>query len=71
MKNFHYKGYFVFFDRNHNGSIVAHADSDQDRFNIVFYDYSLTEIYKRMKKQCSYRLDNGIFEGYGFGRVYK
>lgn len=71
MKNFHYKGYFVFFDQNPNGSIVGHADSDQDRFNIAFYDYSLTEIYKRMKKQCTYRLDNGIFEGYGFGRLYK
>lgn len=71
MKNFYYKGYFIFFDQNPNGSIVGHADSDEDRFNIAFYDYSLTEIYKRMKKQCTYRLNNGIFEGYGFGRLYK
>jgi len=64
MKNFHYKGYFVFFDRNRNGSIIGHADNDQDRFGITFYDYSLTEIYKRMKKQCSYRLENNVQEGY-------
>lgn len=71
MKNFHYKGYFVFFHQHVNGSIVGHASSAHDIFNIAFYDYSLTEIYKRMKKQCTHRFDNGIFEGYGSGRMYK
>lgn len=64
MKNFHYKGYFVFFDQNPNGSILGHADNDTDRFKICFYDYSLTEIYKRMKRQCTFRLENNVSEGY-------
>jgi hypothetical protein len=64
MKNLHYKGYFLMFERNPNGSIRAVADNDRDRFGVVFYDYPMTEIVKRVKTQCTYRLTNNIKEGY-------
>ena len=60
LKAFFYKGYFVALEKQHNGSIRAVADNDSDRFGIVYYDYSLTEIIKRIKEQCSYRLKNNI-----------
>ena len=64
MKNLHYKGYFLMFEKNSNGSIRAVADNDRDRFGVVFYDYPMTEIVKRVKTQCTYRLTNNIKEGY-------
>jgi hypothetical protein len=64
MKNLHYKGYFLMFEKNFNGSIRAVADNDLDRFGVVFYDYPMTEIVKRVKTQCTYRLLNNIKEGY-------
>lgn len=64
MKNIHYKGYFLMFEKQHNGSIRAVADNDLDRFGIVYYDYPMTEILKRVKSQCTYRLKNNIREGY-------
>jgi hypothetical protein len=51
-------------ERNHNGSIRAVADNDRDRFGVVFYDYTLTEIKRRVKTQCNHRLENNIREGY-------
>lgn len=64
MKNFDYKGYFVMFERQANGSIRAVADNDRDRFGIVYYDYPMTEIKRRVKTQCTYRLEHNIREGY-------
>lgn len=52
------------FEKNPNGSIRAVADNDSDRFGIVYYDYPMTEIVKRVKTQCTYRLQNHIKEGY-------
>lgn len=52
------------FEKQHNGSIRAVADNDSDRFGIVYYDYPMTEILKRVKLQCTYRLKNNIREGY-------
>ena len=60
MKTFFYKDYFVMLEKQHNGSIRAIADNDIDRFGIVYYDYSMTEIIKRIKKQCTYRLKDNI-----------
>ena len=59
-KNFIYKDYFVMIEKQHNGSFKAVADNDIDRFGVVFYDYSMTEIIKRIKEQCSYRIANGF-----------
>lgn len=64
MKNFDYKGYFVMLERQANGSIRAVADNDLDRFGIVYYDYPMNEIVKRVKTQCTYRLENNVREGY-------
>jgi len=64
MKNLHYKGYFLMFEKNPNGSIRAVADNDLDRFGIVYYDYSIAEIKRRVKAQCTHRLENNIREGY-------
>jgi hypothetical protein len=52
------------FEKNPNGSIRAVADNDLDRFGIVYYDYPMSEIVKRVKTQCTYRLTNNIKEGY-------
>jgi len=52
------------FEKQHKGSIRAVADNDSDRFGIVYYDYPMTEILKRVKFQCTYRLKNNIREGY-------
>ena len=60
MKTFFYKDYFVMLEKQHNGSIRAIADNDIDRFGIVYYDYSMTEIIKRIKEQCTYRIKNNI-----------
>jgi hypothetical protein len=59
MQTFDYKGYFVMLETQHNGSIRAVADNDNDRFGVVFYDYSMTEIKRRIKKQCTHRLNGG------------
>jgi hypothetical protein len=59
-KNFIYKNYFVIVEQQHNGSFRAVADNDVDRFGVVFYDYSMSEIVKRIKQQCSYRIANGF-----------
>ena len=64
MKNFDYKGYFVMLEKQHNGSIRAVADNDTDRFGVVYYDYPMSEIVKRIKTQCTYRLKNNVQEGY-------
>lgn len=59
MKSFFYKGYFVMLERQHNGSIRAVADNDSDRFGEVFYFYSMTNVIKKIKQDCTYRLKNG------------
>lgn len=56
MKNFWYKGYFVMFEKQPNGSIRAIASSDTDRFGQVFYDYPMSYIVRKMKSDCRYRL---------------
>jgi hypothetical protein len=60
MKTFDYQGYFVILEKQHNGSIRAVADNDNDRFGIVYYDYPLKEIVQRVKVQCTYRLKNNV-----------
>ena len=47
-------------ERQHNGSIRAVASSDDDRFGEVFYDYPLSYVVSKMKKDCKYRIDNNI-----------
>ena len=47
-------------ERQHNGSIRAVASSDDDRFKEVFYDYPLSYVVSKMKKDCKYRIDNNI-----------
>lgn len=60
MKTFFYKKYWVMLERQHNGSIRAVADNDIDRFNRVFYGYSQTEAIKRIKAECSERLQEAV-----------
>ena len=64
MQIFDYRGYFVILEKNPNGSIRAVADNDLDRFGIVYYDYPMAEIKRRVKAQCNHRLENNIREGY-------
>jgi len=60
MRNFHYKDYFIMLEKEHNGSIRAVASSDDDRFGEVFYDYPLSYVISKMKKDCKYRIQNNI-----------
>ena len=60
MKNFNYKDYYIMLERQHNGSIRAVASSDNDRFGEVFYDYPLSYVVSKMKKDCKYRIDSNI-----------
>ena len=51
MKNFQYKGYDVFFEIQHNGSILATWSNQwgENRDKAVFYDYSAREILQNIK----------------------
>jgi hypothetical protein len=60
MKNFEYKGYFVILERQHNGSIRTVADNDSDTIRQVFYDYPLSYVYAKIKRDINYRLENNL-----------
>ena len=51
MKNFQYKGYDVFFEIQHNGSILANWSNQygENRDKAVFYDYTAREILQNIK----------------------
>lgn len=51
MKNFTYKGYDVFFEVQHNGSILATWSNQwgENRDKAVFYDYTKREILLNIK----------------------
>ena len=56
MKNFDYKGYFVMLEKQHNGSIRCVASNDYDSIRVVFYDYTMAEITKKIKSHIRFRL---------------
>ena len=51
MKDFQYKGYDVFFEVQHNGSILATWSNQygENRDKAVFYQYSAREILQNIK----------------------
>lgn len=55
MKNFEYKGYFVILERQHNGSIRTVADNDKDTIRQVFYDYPMSYIIKKIKRDINFK----------------
>jgi hypothetical protein len=59
MKNFEYKGYFVMMEKQHNGSIRTVADNDRDTIRQVFYDYPMTYIMRKIKKDINFKLNGG------------
>lgn len=62
MKNFQYKGYDVFFEIQHNGSILATWSNQwgENRDKAVFYDYSAREILQNIKITIDDLLDKPI-----------
>jgi hypothetical protein len=49
MKNFDYRGFYVYFEKQHNGSILATAIGDDETIRKVYYFYSKREILESIK----------------------
>ena len=62
MKAINYKDYLITFEQQHSGVLATALHDNNDYFKIKFIDYPMSTIFKRMKKQCSYRLENGIIK---------
>ena len=44
MKSFDYRGFYVYFETQHNGSVLATAIGDDETIRKVYYFYSKMEI---------------------------
>jgi hypothetical protein len=62
MKNINYKDYLITFTQTSQGILATALHDNNDYFKIHYIDYPMTEIVKRIKKQCNYRLTNNIVE---------
>lgn len=62
MKSINYKDYLITFTRTSQGILATALHDNNDYFKIHFIDYPMTTIKARMKKQCTYRIDNKIIE---------
>lgn len=62
IKTFQYKGYDVFFEVQHNGSILAYWSNQwgENRGKTVFYDYTPREILQNIKITIDDLLDKPI-----------
>ena len=49
MKSMDYRGFYVYFETQHNGSVLATAIGDNETIKKVFYFYSESEIVNRIK----------------------
>ena len=50
MKSFDYRGFYVYFEKQHNGSILATAIGDDETIRKVYYFYSKREIMESIKE---------------------
>jgi hypothetical protein len=49
MKSIDYRGFYVHFERQHNGSILASAIGDSETIRKVYYFYTNREILDSIK----------------------
>lgn len=49
MKSLEYKGFDVYFETQHNGSVLATAIGDTETIRKVYYFYSQSEIVNSIK----------------------
>jgi len=50
MKSFDYRGFYVYFETQHNGSVLATAIGDDETIRKVYYFYSKREIMESIKE---------------------
>jgi len=50
MKSLDYKGFYIYFETQHNGSILATAIGDSETIRKVYYFYSQREILNSIKE---------------------
>jgi hypothetical protein len=62
MKTINYKDYLITIEQTPNFVLATALHDNNDYFKIKFMDYPMSTIIKRMKKQCTYRLENSIVE---------
>jgi len=49
MKSIDYRGFYVYFETQHNGSVLATAIGDNETIKKVYYFYSKREILESIK----------------------
>jgi hypothetical protein len=49
MKSIDYRGFYVYFETQHNGSILASAIGDSETIRKVYYFYTQREILNSIK----------------------
>ena len=49
MKSIDYRGFYVYFETQHNGSVLATAIGDTETIRKVYYFYSQSEIVKSIR----------------------
>jgi hypothetical protein len=50
MKSIDYRGFYICFEKQHNGSILASAIGDDETIRKVYYFYSKREIMESIKE---------------------
>jgi hypothetical protein len=50
MKSIDYRGFYVYFETQHNGSVLATAIGDNETIQKVYYFYSQREILESIKE---------------------
>jgi hypothetical protein len=50
MKSIDYRGFYVYFETQHNGSILATAIGDNETLTKVYYFYTQSEVLNLIKK---------------------
>ena len=60
MKSFEYRGFYVYFETQHNGSILATAIGDLETIRNVYYFYSKKEIIESIKEIIIEHLESTV-----------
>jgi hypothetical protein len=50
MKSIDYRGFYIYFEKQHNGSVLATAIGDDETIRKVYYFYSQKEILNSIKQ---------------------
>jgi len=49
MKSIDYRGFYIYFEKQHNGSVLATAIGDNETIKSVYYFYSQREILSSIR----------------------